>query len=108
MTKPGQVINVLALILAESGAQYFLQRAVTAHQFMNVGLGSLLYVSVAVLYFMLLRSGDALAIANSLWNAGTEISIALLGWFFFGQKLSRMQIGGIVVTIVGINMLGSS
>jgi multidrug transporter EmrE-like cation transporter len=49
-----------------------------------------------------------MALANSVWNAGTEISIALVGLMVFRQKLSVVQWIGLAVTITGINMLGSS
>ena len=46
-----------------------------------------------------------LAVANSFWNAGTEISVALLGFIFFGQKLSKEQIVCIVLILIGVNLL---
>ena len=106
--KATQWLTVLGLIVAESGAQYFLQKGVSGQQELNVALGCIMYVLVACLYFALIRSGDPLAVANSVWNAGTEISIAVLGWVFFGQKLTGIQLAGIGVTIAGINMLGHS
>ncbi len=98
---------VIGLIAAESGAQYFLQRAVKGARGTHLVAGSALYVLVAMLYYRLLATGDPMATANSVWNAGTEVSIALVGWFFFKQKLGRRQIAGILVTMFGIHLLGA-
>ena len=98
---------VIGLIVAESGAQYFLQRAVKGSRDMHLAAGSALYVLVAVLYYHLLSTGDPMAMANSVWNAGTEVSIALVGWFFFRQKLGVRQVIGIAVTMFGIHLLGA-
>jgi multidrug transporter EmrE-like cation transporter len=106
--KASQLAVVGGLVLAESGAQYFLQKAVSHNRVFNIGVGVLLYAIVAIVYYTLLKSGDPMALANSVWNAGTEISIALLGLMVFRQKLSVVQWIGLAVTITGINMLGSS
>ena len=104
---PIQLAAVGGLILAESAAQYFLQRAVKGPTRLNLVAGVILYAVVAVVYYVLLRSGDPMALANSVWNAGTEVSIALVGWAFFSQGLTRTQVAGLAVTIAGIQMLGS-
>ena len=98
---------VIGLIVAESGAQYFLQRAVKGSRDAHLAAGAALYVLVAVLYYHLLSTGDPMAMANSVWNAGTEVSIALVGWFFFKQKLGARQLLGIAVTMFGIHLLGA-
>ena len=53
-----------------------------------------------------MESPPKLAVANSLWNAGTELSVAILGFLFFNQSLSKRQIIGLILTIIGINLLG--
>lgn len=98
---------VLGLIAAESGAQYFLQKAVKAPRGIHLAAGAALYVLVALLYFYLLRTGDPMALANSVWNAGTEVSIALVGWFFFKQKLGARQFAGIAIIMLGMHLLGA-
>tara|TARA_B100001057_G_C22805834_1_gene933403 strand:- start:660 stop:977 length:318 start_codon:yes stop_codon:yes gene_type:complete len=98
---------VLGLVIAESGAQYFLQRAVSRTGHPDLVMGAALYVVVAFLYYQLLVTGDPMALANSVWNAGTEVSIALVGWFFFNQKLGGRQLLGIGVTMLGIHLLGA-
>lgn len=100
-------LAVIGLIVAESGAQYFLQRAVKGSRDTHLAVGSALYVLVAILYYFLLSTGDPMAMANSVWNAGTEVSIALVGWFFFKQKLGPRQLLGIAVTMLGIHLLGA-
>ena len=97
---------VLGLVVVESGAQYFLQRAASRAGRPNLVVGAALYVVEAILYYQLLATGYPMAIANSVWNAGTEVTIALVGWFFFNQKLGARQLLGIAVTMLGIHLLG--
>ena len=104
-SKPWLVVG--GLIAAESGAQYFLQRAVKGSRNVHMAAGAALYVLVAVLYYYLLSTGDPMAMANSVWNAGTEVSIALVGWLFFKQKLGPRQLLGIAITMCGIHLLGA-
>ncbi len=100
------VLLLLGIIGAETMAQYFLQKHVNVKSNIFFAIGILLYAAVGVGYSGLLQHGKKLAIANSLFNAGSEITIALLGFLFFGQKLTRKQIMGVVLTLVGVNLLG--
>ena len=100
------VLTLFAIIATETAAQYFLQKRVKDKNNVLIMLGVVFYAVVAALYYMLLKDGSTLAMANSLWNAGTEISVALVGFFLFGQKLSIKQITGLILTIVGVNLLG--
>lgn len=93
------------IILAETGAQFFLQKQITSDKNHFLILGVILYSIVGLGYYGILTYGKKLAIANSLFNAGSEIMVALLGFAIFGQKLSYTQILGLILVIVGINML---
>ena len=100
------IIILIAIIAAETVAQYFLQKHVNLNNKLFFVLGVILYAAVGAGYSILLRHGKKLAIANSLFNAGSEITVALLGFILFGQKLSYKQIIGVVLTLVGVNLLG--
>ena len=100
------LIGLLSLIIAtETGAQYFLQKRTTETKNIFFIIGILLYAAVGSIYYIILNSGKKLAVANSFWNAGTEISVALLGFLFFGQTLNHEQIIGIVLILIGVNLL---
>ena len=98
------VIIVTLLIATETTAQYFLQRHVGSCYYC-LFIGMALYALVGYLYYRLLDLGEKIAIANSMWNAGTEISIALIGFLIFNQRLNMKQLIGLVGVTVGIILL---
>lgn len=70
-------------------------------------IGLLLYLSVGTIYYFMLKNGSKMAIANALWNAGTTVGVALVGWFIFGQKLKwPFQVSGIGLIVVGVLLMG--
>ena len=93
------IMILISLIVAETSAQYFLQKYIKIPKSIYFIVGIALYAVVGAIYYVLLNT------ANSLWNAGTEISVALLGFIFFKQKLTPRQIFGLIITIIGINLL---
>lgn len=100
------LILLILIISTETAAQYFLQKKTKTKKNIFLLLGILLYSAVGGIYYIILDRGKKLAIANSFWNAGTEISVALLGFLLFGQKLTYYQIIGIIFILLGVNLLG--
>ena len=101
------IFLLLLIILSEASAQYFLQKHATSPtQTQNLALGMTLYARIGYLYFKLLRSGkQSLTLANTLWNIGSTILIALVGYFFFQQILNKTQLLGIILVLVGTILL---
>tara|TARA_Y100001970_G_C14246097_1_gene868351 strand:- start:1461 stop:1778 length:318 start_codon:yes stop_codon:yes gene_type:complete len=97
---------LLLIIATETGAQYFLQKMTKTKKHIFLIVGILLYAAVGGIYYTILNHGKKLAIANSFWNAGTEITVAILGFALFGQTLTKEQIVGLVLVIVGVQLLG--
>ena len=58
------------------------------------------------IYFLVLKSGYSLAIANTLIDGGGALGIVLLGYFVFKQKLSPIQMLAVFITMVGVILLG--
>lgn len=97
---------LLALIVAtETSAQYFIQKKINIKDNTYLIIGVVLYGMVGAIYYNILKRGKKLAVANTLWNAGTEITVAILGFFLFKQKLSYKQILAIVLIVVAMNYL---
>jgi multidrug transporter EmrE-like cation transporter len=98
---------LILIILSETSAQFFLQKhADSPAQIQNLVLGMSLYAIIGYLYFKLLRSGkQSLTLANTLWNIGSTILIAFVGYFFFKQVLNRTQFLGIILVLVGTILL---
>ena len=100
------IVLLIIIIVTESSAQYFLQERTKTNENVYLIVGVLLYAAVGAIYSVILNRGKKLAIANSFWNAGSEITVALLGFFVFGQKLSKVQMVGIGLILIGVNLLG--
>ena len=99
------IVKLILLIITETSAQYFIEKYKKDTYNLHLFLGMCLYSLVGFLYLLLLNEGEKLAIANSLWNAGTGISVAIMGYFLFHQKITNKQIFGMIITIIGINFL---
>ena len=99
------LLYLIGLIIIETWAQYQLQKSVKVSSMKFLVKGMILYIIVAFLYYKLLGTGQKLVLANSLWNGGTAISVALIGVLVFKQKMSYKQIAGLILTIVGVEML---
>ena len=99
------IIILLGCIIAESTAQYFTQKTIVSSDMKYLFIGMLIYSFVAVLYYLLLKEGTKLALANTFWNVGTTISVALVGYLIFNQSLNYKQIFGIFITILGVSLV---
>ena len=99
------VMLLLLIIATETGAQYFLQKMTKTKKKIFLIGGVLLYAAVGGIYYAILSQGKKLAVANSFWNAGTEITVAIVGFALFGQTLTKEQILGLILVIVGVKLL---
>ena len=102
------IFLVVAISATEALAQYFIQKNSDTKGNTPIYLvgGIIVYGLVAYIYNLILSSGMKLALANSVWNALSEILVAIVGWLLFGQKLTKKQILGIVIVIIGMNLMG--
>ena len=96
------VLLLTSIILVESFAQWCLQKTLKKKDKLYLFLGVSLYSVVGIIYYHMLKHGK-LAIANTLWNAGSEISITIL-LFIFKQE-SEEQIFGIILIIIAMNLV---
>ena len=99
------VFLLILIISLETLAQFFLEKRVKTDNFMYLLSGILAYGTLAYVYYLLLNHGNKLAIANAFWNAGTGLTVTIIGWLLFDQKLSNKQILGLLITTVGITLL---
>ena len=97
---------LLAIIIPlETLAQYFLEQKVKEKEVIYLVLGMLAYSAVAYVYYLILLAGNKLALANGLFNAGTSVSVTVIGWLLFKQALTTKQLIGLVVTIIGVVLI---
>lgn len=94
---------IIALVAGESFAQLFLEKATLGKKNKNglLILGIVLYVLVGYLYYIALTSKVPLAIVNIIWQTATIIIITLISIFYFKQKITKKEIIGIVILLIG-------
>jgi multidrug transporter EmrE-like cation transporter len=112
-----EIVIIIALVSTETMAQSCLNNGVNGKfkqvpKNISVILGMILYSVVAFIYYRLLTSlstdgeaGNALNTANSIWNAGIQISIALVSWLVFKEKMTLMNWIGTVLMAMGLLMV---
>lgn len=94
-------------IIAETAAQACLERGTKGKQkYMFLIVGLCLYVVVGIVYYFVLKGGTKMAIANALWNGGTSILVAIVGYTLFNQSLNTKEIVGLVLLIIGVYLVG--
>jgi len=99
------LLLLISIITVESFAQWCLQKTLKKKDHLFLIGGVMLYSVVGIIYYHILKHGKKLAIANTLWNAGSEISIAIMGYLFFKQDLRKEQIFGIVLILIAMNLV---
>lgn len=97
--------TIALIIIFETLAQYFLQRSVKHKNDITLIVGMIVYAIVGFIYYKILKDKTKLAIANSLWNAGTALSITILGYLIFDQKITLKQGIGIFMVTTGALLL---
>jgi len=101
-----RTLILLAMIIPlETLAQYFLEKKVREKDAIYLILGIVAYGAVAYVYYLMLLAGNKLALANALFNAGTSVSVTVIGWLLFKQTLTTKQLIGLVITIIGIVLI---
>ena len=99
------VFLLIVIIAVETLAQYLLESAYRRYNDFVLIAGVTTYGLVGLLYYYILRTGDELAMANALWNAGTGITVTVIGTLLFKQKLKTIQIVGLILSIIGFSLL---
>lgn len=101
------LILLLLVISAETGAQFFLEKSTQNKTQRNIflALGLASYMAVGYVYYLILNHGSKLAIANSLWNAGTAVTVSIIGYLFFKQGLNMKQALGIGLVVSGVYLM---
>jgi len=72
---------------------------------LNLVLGIILLVFAGVSFAFSMKY-LGLAIANVLWNAFSTILLAAIAILFFHEKLTAIQMAGILVIVFGVVLVG--
>ena len=92
---------ILFIIVVEGFAQYFLQKHIDLEEFHYLIVVLLLYSVVAYVYYHILRRGQKLVVATTLWAVGSIIVGAFTGWFIFNQKITPRMLLGLIFVFIG-------
>lgn len=81
-----------------------------AKQFVNTDkwwwliLAVLCFGGLIIAFTEMLRL-ESLAFTNAIWAGFTALATVLVGWIIFGEKLSTLQLGGIILIVGGVILL---
>tara|TARA_B100000925_G_scaffold190849_1_gene144364 strand:+ start:254 stop:589 length:336 start_codon:yes stop_codon:yes gene_type:complete len=109
MAKSEKITVEIAILLAviitiETTAQLLLDKATYSKNYLYLIGGIICYNVMAYLYYLLLFKGN-LGIANAVWNAISTMVVALLGFVLFSEKMSKMAIFGMILTVIGVGFM---
>jgi multidrug transporter EmrE-like cation transporter len=68
-------------------------------------LTSLIYAIQPLVFYQSL-SLESMTIMNILWDVMSDIIVAIIGIFVFGESLTKIQMLGFVFSLIGITLLG--
>lgn len=102
------ILNVLAIVAFETTGQIFIK---TFYEEDNrklylFFLGWLMYLFA--LYFLFRSySYTNFAIANGIWNALSTVLVGLIGFFYYGEHLTKYEIAGLGLVVFGFVIIGA-
>ena len=104
--------NVIALIIIvsffELGFQYLAQKAAISSKKNNFNpllLAMICLLLYGFLYYHILKSRIKLGIAHTMQHCFGIALVFLIGYVFFGQKINKMQMLGIILLTAGISLI---
>ena len=68
-------------------------------------LASIIYASQPFIFYKSLSS-NSMTVMNILWDVMSDVLVTIIGVFIFGEALTPTQWVGIVLSILGIALLG--
>lgn len=102
------VLNIFIISLFEIAGQMFIK---TYYEQENrklylFFLGWLMYLGVIYFLFKSYTYGN-FAICNSFWNSITTITVAIIGWVYYKEKLTKYEMAGIGFVVLGFLIIGA-
>jgi multidrug transporter EmrE-like cation transporter len=103
-----EILLIILIVIFEASAQTSLETFTKNNStFKYLFFGLLFYLFIGFLFYRLLLVEKNLAVANLLWNGGSSILVTLISYFYFKQSFSYKQIIGLIVTFIGVILLGN-
>ena len=99
------VIIVILLTTIETFSQYNLKLFNKSNSIYYFLLGALGYVIISAILSYLFGF-EKMGIVNNMWNVCSSMSIVIVGYLFFKEKLSTVQLIGVILGILGVALMG--
>lgn len=99
------ILILLVLIAVEAGAELFLTEATqntSKKKNLFLLLGVVSYILVAIIFYFMIKQQRELTVINTIWQGANIVVVSLCSVIFLKEKLSKLQILGIILTIIGI------
>lgn len=98
-----QIMALILVIILETGAVTMLREGVDKHGYIVGGI--LLYIFVAIVFYYILSLGAGVAVTNGLWNAGSIVTISLVGIIMFHEHLQWNHYLGLGLGVFSVVLL---
>ena len=100
------LFTIIGIVLLETTAQ-FLTRTYYDNQkkYYYIIIAFILYAPILILLAYSYNFAS-FAIANALWDSGTILFMAILGWAYFGEKPTNGELIGMGLVVAGALTLG--
>ncbi len=82
----------------------FAKQYVVSNKWWWLALAITFFGTMVIALVQMLRI-ESLAFTNAIWAGFTAIATVLIGWIIFGEKLSSLQLLGIVLIVGGVVLL---
>lgn len=98
------VMFVLVIVIVENMAQFCLKEYQKCNALYWYLMGVVLYGAIAFLLVLSFKY-EKMAIVNIMWGGLSALILTLVAYYFYGEELSKLQILGIVIILIGTAML---
>jgi small multidrug resistance pump len=98
------ILFVLLIVIVENMAQFCLKEYQKCNALYWYILGVVFYAAIAFLLVISFRY-EKMAIVNIMWGGLSALILTLVAYYFYGEELTRFQILGIVIILIGTAML---
>ncbi|MCL5969998.1 MAG: SMR family transporter [Patescibacteria group bacterium] len=98
-------VYIIITAVMDVASSVFIKEWTLHGKILDLALGIALLVCAGV-SFALSMKFFGLAISNVLWNSLSTVILAAIAIAFFHEKLSAIQIAGILITVLGVALVG--
>lgn len=93
---------LILLIVTEIFGELIIQRSNSTNNVYYLVFGILAYALVGLIFYFYIKNGKSFAVMNIIWQGANIVVLTLLSYFFLKEKLTKVQILGVILTLIGI------